>query len=100
MDTILGRVKERIKFEKFFFFRYVEIVIFGLDIDKKLFFYAWWNEILLFKNPCFFFFFFRKIEIKRTEGRNSYFLKLILKRSKINSTLFAYFRVYRITFCR
>lgn len=49
-------MKERIKFEKFFFFRYVEIVIFGLDIDKKLFFYAWWKEILLFKNPCFFFF--------------------------------------------
>lgn len=47
-----------------------------------------------------FLFFFGKIEIKRTEGRNSYFLKLILKRSKINSTLFAYFRVYRITFCR
>lgn len=29
-------MKERIKFEKFFFLDTCEIVIFGLDIDKRL----------------------------------------------------------------
>lgn len=95
-------MKERIKFEKFFFFFFLGTL--------KLLFLDWISirscssmhggtKFCCLKILAFFFF-FRKIEIKRTEGRNSYFLKLILKRSKINSTLFAYFRVYRITFCR
>lgn len=92
-------MKERIKFEKFFFLDTCEIVIFGLDIDKRLLLCTVETKFYCLKIFVFPFF-FRKIEIKRREGRNSYFLKLILKRGKINSTLFAYFRVYRITFCR